>query len=77
MAIQIDGKTYRNLQEQVGKNKHDIQDLIKSGLTLGTLNLLGIHVIGQVNSASDLPAVGQAFGDAYMVGTAEPYHYYV
>jgi len=30
MAIIIDGKTYRNLQEQVQKNKDDIQDLADS-----------------------------------------------
>ena len=77
MAIEIDGKTLRNLQEQVERNQENIQDLIKRDLSVGNLNILGIHVIGKVSTANELPAVGENFGDAYIVGTEEPYNYYV
>ena len=77
MAIEIHGKTIRNLQEQVDRNQENVEDLIKRELSVGNLNILGIHVIGKVSTADELPAVGENFGDAYIVGTEEPYSYYV
>ena len=38
----FDGKTYRNLMEQVGKNKSDIEYILN---TEGTLNSSGIQVV--------------------------------
>lgn len=79
MAIVWDNKTYRNLQEQVYENMRNIQDIQQGGLVLAEF---GIKVIGNVDSAEDLPdpedyeLVGQ-YGDAYLVGTEAPYDYYI
>lgn len=79
MAIVWDNKTYRNLQEQVYANMRNIQDIQQGGLVLAEF---GIKVIGNVDSAEDLPdpedyeLVGQ-YGDAYLVGTEAPYDYYI
>lgn len=75
--ITIDGKEYRNLQEQVLKNQSDITKIIEGNIVLGEL---GIKVVGQVEYAILLPDpatyVGE-YGDAYLVGTAEPYDFYI
>ena len=70
---------FLNIQEQVAKNMKDIKD-IQQGATV--LAEFGIKVIGQVDDASELPdpaeyeATGE-YGDAYIVGTEEPYEYYI
>lgn len=80
--LTIDGVQYRNLQEQVLKNKDDIENIITSG---GVLDELGIKVVGQVNRLEDLPTVVEykrahpdwEYGDAYAVGANTPYELYI
>lgn len=75
--ITIDGKQYRNLQEQVLQNQQDIQYLLHEG---GVLNEFGIKVVGQVNTVAGLPdptTYEGEYGDAYAVGTTTPYTFYI
>ena len=74
MPLIYDGKTYRNLEEQVRKNQKDIS-YIQKIQTL--LNQFGIHVLGIKDDASQLPASSSEFGNAYAVGTQAPYEYYI
>ena len=75
MAIVWDNKTYRNLQEQVYKNMQDIQDIKQASIVLDEF---GIKVIGQIDSAEDLPEdTDFEFGDAFAVGTEPPYDMYI
>ena len=77
MSFEYKGKVYRDLMEQVGKNKSDIENLIKNG---GLLSQRGINIVGKVNAASDLPDARQyigEYGDAYLVGVNKPYDYYI
>ena len=76
--ITYDGKTLRNLQEQVEKNKEDILFILEQE---GTLNQFGIKVIGQADTAAEVPTVADykaahadwAYGDTYAIGTESPY----
>ena len=52
MAIEIKGKVYRNLQEQVGENVDDITDL-KTGM----LNLSTVATTGSYNDLTDKPTI--------------------
>lgn len=78
MAIQIGDVVYRNLQEQVGKNKEDIESFKKGQRVLSQF---GIKVVGHVDQAIDIPTVdvykesnpNWDYGDAYSVGTTTPY----
>lgn len=70
MAIKLDGKIIRNIQEQVEKNKNDI-----AGWT--TLDAFGIKVLGIVATDADIPEGTYNYGDAYLVGTEEPYDIYI
>lgn len=75
--ITIDGVQYRNLEEQVKKNKDDIAFILEEE---GVLNQFGIRVVGEVESSSDLPdptTYEGEFGDAYAVGTTTPYELYI
>ena len=75
--ITIEGVQYRNLEEQVKKNKDDIQYILEEE---GVLNEFGIKVVGEVDSSSDLPDPTKyegEFGDAYAVGTTTPYELYI
>ena len=75
--LTIDGKQYRNLEEQVRKNKEDIQSIIDAS---AILNAFGIKVVGQVDTSDKLPNAADypgEYGDAYLVGTATPYDYYI
>ena len=75
--ITIDGVQYRNLEEQVKKNKDDIQYILEEE---GVLNEFGIKVVGEVDSSGDLPdptTYEGEFGDAYAVGTTTPYELYI
>ena len=69
-----DGKEFRNLEEQVRKNKEDISYLQKIQTLL---NEFGIHVIGKVDDASQLPGTSDTFGNAFAVGLDAPYEYYI
>lgn len=70
MALIYDGKEYRNLEEQVFKNQQDIQDFKDGNQTIAEF---GITVVGILSSANQLPASGDNFGDAYLIGTETPY----
>lgn len=75
--ITYGGVEYRNLVEQVRQNKDDIARHYAVDRVLADF---GIRVIGQVNYASQLPAAATyegEYGDAYVVGTAAPYTFYV
>lgn len=72
--ITIDKVTYRNLQEQVQKNKEDIAAWQNVGFTL---NSFGIKVLGKVDSESDIPTGTYEYGDAYLVGLTDPYNLYI
>lgn len=76
------GVTVYNLENQVLKNKLDIQNLQTSEKVLATF---GIKVIGTAANSSAIPTVAVykannpdwAYGDAYAVGTASPYEFYI
>ena len=72
--ITIDKVTYRNLQEQVQKNKEDIAAWQNVEFTL---NNFGIKVLGKVDSESDIPAGTYEYGDAYLVGLTDPFDLYI
>lgn len=80
--LTIDGVQYRNLEEQVKKNKDDIEYLINEQ---GVLNQFGIKVVGQVAYLNDLPTPeaykesnpNWEYGDAYAVGLTSPYSLYI
>ena len=77
MAITIDGKVYRNLQEQVAKNQSDIKYILEEE---GVLNQFGVKVVNQVATSSDLPdplTYTGEYGDAVLVGATEPYDMYI
>lgn len=77
MAITIDGKTFRNLEEQVQKNKEDIANHYAIDRVLANF---GIKVVGQIADASGLPdpvTYEGAYGDAYAVGASEPYNFFI
>lgn len=66
----FDGKTFRNLEEQVAKNQQDIQDFKDGNQTIAEF---GIFVQDVLSSAALLPTTGMQFGDAYLIGTQTPY----
>lgn len=72
-------KEYRNLQEQVQKNKEDISNVV----SMSTMADLGIRIQNAgdpLASYSDLPDVKTfegEFGDAYLVGSEPPFRLYV
>lgn len=76
------GVTIYNLENQVLKNKLDIQNLKTSEKVLATF---GIKVIGTADNSSAIPTVAVykasnpdwEYGDAYAVGTASPYEFYI
>ena len=82
MAIQIGDNVYRNLQEQVGKNKEDIEAFKKGQRVLAQF---GIKMVGRATTVMDIPTVDAYkgsnpnwdYGDAYAVGTKTPYTYYL
>lgn len=75
--FEINGKIYRNLPEQVQKNKDDIQDWLN---TITTLSNFGIKIVGQEPNAASLPdptTYTGEYGDCYLVGLEKPYDYYI
>lgn len=65
---------YRNLAEQVEKNK---QDILKHFQRDEVLADFGIRIIGQLDSPSELPETADEYGDAYAVGTQSPFNYFI
>lgn len=73
----IDGKELRNLEEQVQKNKEDIAAHYNIDRVLADF---GIRIIGQVDAETELPDPATftgEYGDAYAVGPAAPYSFYI
>lgn len=68
--INIDGKIYRNLEEQVGKNTQLLNILIPA------LNNKFLSIAGIAASSSELPS-GLSNGVFYLVGTSSPYDLYI
>ena len=73
-----DNKTsIRNIQEQVLENSRLINDIL---YVRKLLNEFGIKVVGEVETANDLPnpqTYSGSYGDAYAVGTTTPYDLYI
>ena len=72
-----DGKQYRNLEEQVLKNKSDIEFMLEQE---GVLNEFGIKVVGEGKTIADLPDASTyqgEYGDAYAIGESSPYTLYI
>ena len=75
--ITIYGKELRSLEEQVLKNKQDIEYMLEEE---GALNQFGIKVVGQVDTSAALPdptTYTGEYGDAYAVGLSSPYVLYI
>lgn len=68
--LQFGNKEFRNLEEQVEKNAQDIQDFKDGNQTIAEF---GITVVGILATADELPAQGENFGDAYLIGSQPPY----
>lgn len=63
MAIEIDGKVYRNLPEQVEENANNIQYLLDLLTSMGSI----MRYKGSVASYADLPTEDNAVGDVWNV----------
>lgn len=74
--LRIGDKEFRNLQEQVGKNQEDIEALQNKAI----IGDLGIKIVSAEPFPSaeylPLPYSGE-YGDAFLVGTAQPYELYI
>ena len=68
--IQLNNNQYRNLEEQVLWNKDTLLDFINGEKTIAEF---GITVMGILPDISYLPASGENYGDAYLIGTNTPY----
>lgn len=78
--IEYKGKEYRNLQEQVKKNKDDIAEMVSARKFL---DQAGFKIVANIADVANLPDVGDptfvslSYGDAYAVGTDVPYEIYI
>lgn len=75
--IRINDINYRNLEEQVQKNKEDIAKHYASDRVLADF---GIRVVGRVSTENQLPdpiTYTGNFGDAYYVGNVEPFTFWI
>ena len=67
MAIRIDNKVYRNLQQQV----KFLTEMYNNGMSIANID-------GTVDDVSKLPDINSVqSGTIYTVGTSKPYEYYV
>lgn len=82
MIYENDGQKYLLLtpQCQIEKNRQDIEAIINDAIAF---NYIGMKVVGQVNTADELPKKADYevwpfdYGDAFAVGTTAPYNYYL
>lgn len=77
MALTIDGKVLRNLEEQVQKNKEDIAKHYAIDRSLANF---GIKIVGTVLTENQLPdplTYQGEYGDGYAVGQTGAYVYYI
>ena len=65
-----DGKVYRNLESQVAY----LTEYLEGNAIAAEL---GIKVVGEAESVSDIPEGEYDYGDAYMIGTEAPYYMYI
>lgn len=75
--LNFGNKEFRNIVQQVSKNKADIADILTASRVLGEF---GIKVVGHLDSEDDLPlAINYTgdYGDAYAVGDETPYDFYI
>lgn len=70
MLIYDKGYDLLNPLDAIERNKQDIQDFKDANQTIAEF---GITVVGILSSADQLPASGDNFGDAYLIGTETPY----
>lgn len=73
----LDGKKFRNIQEQVLKNTQDIEHFREVNSMIAEY---GIKVVGHVEDSTDLPdpeTYEGSYGDAYAVGEEDPYEFYI
>ena len=68
--LKYGNRELRNLEDQVEKNAQDIEDFKNGNQTIAEF---GITVVGILATAAELPAQGENFGDAYLIGTSTPY----
>lgn len=66
--IQIDGKTYRNLEEQVLQNQKDLE-ILKPALNNKFLNISAVY--------ANIPSVTPPEGEYILVGESKPYELYL
>lgn len=72
--ITVNGKVLRGLEEQVDYLTEALEAFINGNKTIAEF---GIEVQGIVASVGSLPAQGEQYGDAYLVGTETPYSMYI
>lgn len=72
----LDNKEYRNLEEQVQKNKEDIAYHYEVTRVLANY---GIEVLGMVETYEEIAGIdeGENYGRAYLVGTSEYSNVYI
>lgn len=68
--LKYGNREIRNLEDQVEKNAQDIEDFKNGNQTIAEF---GITVVGILATADELPAQGENFGDAYLIGSSTPY----
>lgn len=68
--LKYGNRELRNLEDQVEKNAQDIEDFKNGNQTIAEF---GITVVGILATAAELPAQGENFGDAYLIGLSTPY----
>lgn len=74
--IRIGDKEYRNLEEQVLKNKEDIANHYNMDRVLADFGIRIIGTLGDADELENVPAPEQ-YGDAYAVGREAPYDFYI
>lgn len=77
--LRYEGKEFRNLQEQVQKNKDDIANILKAS-NIANLGINVVNAEAPLANATLLPdqdTYSGNYGDAYIVGAAAPFHLYV
>lgn len=72
--LKFGNKEFRNLEEQVDKNKHDIADL-----AAGVSAAIGYMptILGVYTTFAQIPTGGYNTGDTYLIGNGTPYSVYV
>ena len=68
--LKYGNRELRNLEEQVEANAQDIEDFKNGNQTIAEF---GITVVGILATADELPAQGENYGDAYLIGSSTPY----